>query len=93
MNGLVKIMNQNQTILTWTGIKMKWAKCPMCKGFGSERIYYGSQVDQRACRLCSTFKVRGKIPSNLVVKLNQLSRKENLGEFYLYLKSVITRGK
>ena len=70
---------------------MKWAKCPMCKGFGSERIYYGSQVNQRTCRLCSTFKVRGKIPTNIVDKLNQLSKKDSLGDFQDYLIQVISR--
>ena len=70
---------------------MKWAKCSMCKGFGSERVYYGSQINQRTCRLCSTFKVRGKIPTNIADKLNQLSKKDSLRDFQDYLRSVITR--
>ena len=72
---------------------MKWAKCPMCTGFGSERTYYGNQVNQRTCRLCSKFKVRGKIPTNIVDKLNQLSKKDSLGDFQDYLRQVMIRVK
>ena len=69
--------------------KMKWAKCPMCKGFGSERI--ANHLER--CRLCSKFKVRGKIPTNIVDKLNQLLKKDSLGDFQDYLRQVISRVK